>query len=180
MLKKPPLHIEPIRQWLMTYPGERTGIIFDIDGELFSLAGDTSDIPAHITQFPPSAIVGSDMIAPTNISNRFTKDTMGNTLVERKVQMQIYIRRFGFDDIKRLAVADFISDFLHWAAEETITGNAPKFGDTDRHKEQFEVTGGMKFSDVLDPSGSAPTGIEDYLFQLNITYFLFYDAQPLI
>jgi hypothetical protein len=161
-----------VREWLMTYPGEDAGIMFDIDGNLFTYQGGTSQIPANIIELPPSATVDTDMIAPTNIGNRRTKDIEGNTLVERTVQMSIYVRRFGFDDYRRQNVADFISDFIHWAEEQQIAELTPRFGDTDFHREEFNISGGMLWGTV-----EGQPGIQDYMFQLNIKYYLWYENQ---
>ena len=177
MIKPPVRHVERIREVISEYPGEGQ-IFFDIDQNIFTYKGNTTPDPKMIDVivFEGSTRHSGEMVAPTNIGQRITRDIEGNFLVERTVQTSIFVMRSGNAHRESLLeIADFIADFIHWTTEMYIENKIPKFGDTDLHNEEFILSGGMKWEDLKDQAG-----VETYMFQLNQRYFLFYENQQFI
>jgi predicted deacylase len=125
-----------------------------------------------VEQLDPHAFTGASMLSQTNINTSTWTNIKGGKTLTRNLSYTIFARLNGNDDFQRRQNVDFISDFHHWAAEEKLLGNVPRFGDFETFNEAFEISGGMFWEKI---EGSSD---EIYIAgQLRIAYQLKYETQ---
>jgi hypothetical protein len=159
--KQPVRHLQPVIDWLKTYPTWTAQFAIEYQGNM------TGDV--HIVDFPIWAGDGANLLSQTGVSTSETKDIMGGVVELVTINYNLFVRRWGNDDFGRRPTAEFLTDFPQWVREEVRNGTAPKFGDIDQWDEKIIITLGSKWDDVV-----TVTGLEDYLFQLQIQYRLDY------
>jgi hypothetical protein len=137
--------LEKLKTWLATYSGYDILSSFYVDY--------TDQIPSNGGVFP-SGIV--------EISRR--KDVLGNVSVLNQYNFGIYcvFTKAPGDDTSATTNADWISDFQEWVQEQSITGAAPKFGDS-LIEEKITAQNGMLY-------GATDEGLGTYMVQLSVQF----------
>lgn len=155
MIRKPPIrHIEKLKNWIETYPK------FNSDGFF------------QILEYMPLPYKSSNTLEPTKTSSTIHQDIVGEISVTRNLYLTLHARKFNIIDFTSEDIVEFLTDFQHWAIEEQILGNIPKFGNVDTDGELFEIVGALRWQDANEPLGT-----EDYIWQLHLQYKLTYKEE---
>ena len=138
-------NIEKIRSWLRTYTGFNILSTFQVDY--------TDQLPYNGGIFP------SGLVELSRI-----KDITGNIYVKNQLNFAIYyvFEKAPADDTGAAINAEWIADFQHWVQDQSITGQAPTFGD-DPRAEKITAQNGMMYA--AEEEGTAM-----YMVQLSVTY----------
>lgn len=144
--------LDKIRQWLATYPGH------DILGEFH--VDYTDQVPANGGVFPSGLV---------EVARR--TDIFGNTTVENQYNFGLYyvFEKAPDDDAGAVINADWIMDFQEWAQAQSITGQAPVFGDVPS-AERIMAQNGVLY-DATDE------GLATYMVQLSVRFFKKYEVE---
>lgn len=137
--------LEKVRKWLATYPE------FDILGTF--RVDHTDQIPANGGIFP------SGLVEIARVT-----DIFGNTTVENQYNFGLYyvFDKAPGDDVGATINADWIMGFQQWAQEQSVTGQAPVFGDVP-NAERIMAQNGVLYES--DEEGTAT-----YMVQLSIQF----------
>lgn len=137
--------LEKIREWLATYPG------YDILGKF--QVDYTDQIPANGGVFP------SGMMEVGRV-----RDIFGNVTVENQLNFGLYyvFEKAPGDDAGATINADWIMDFQEWVQAQSITGEAPAFGDVPRD-EQILAQNGVLYE-------ATDEGLATYMVQLSVRF----------
>ncbi len=143
--------LEKIKAWLATYPG------FDILGQF--RVDYTDQIPANGGVFPSGLV---------EISRR--TDICGNTTVENQYNFGLYyvFEKAPGDDAGATENADRIMGFQEWVQEQSVTGQAPIFGDVPR-EEQIMAQNGVMYE-------ATDEGTATYMVQLSVRFMKKYEV----
>ena len=137
--------LEKMREWLKTFPS------FDILG---SFQVDYTDRIPNVGSIAPEGL--------TEVSRR--KDIMGNTTVVNQYNFGLYfnLMKAPGDDAGALINADWLMEFQEWIQEQSITGEAPVFGDVP-NDEKITAQNGQLYQ--ADGEGTAV-----YMIQLSVQF----------
>lgn len=137
--------LEKIKTWLATYSG------FDILGKF--QVDYTDQMQANGGVFPSGLV---------EIERR--SDIFGNTTVENQYNFGLYyvFGKAPGDDAGATVNADWIMDFQEWVQAQSITGEAPVFGDVPRD-ERILAQNGILY-DATDE------GLATYMVQLSVRF----------
>lgn len=144
--------LERLRVWLGTYPGAAE--------HLSNMRVDYTDaLPGEFGVFPSGLV---------EISRR--RDIVGDTLVRNQYNFAIYVvfPKAPGDDAGALINADWVMDFQKWVQEQSITGNAPTFGNYSVRTETMSAQNGALF----EASGE---GLAMYMVQLSAVFSNYYE-----
>ena len=143
--------LEKIRAWIATFPG------FDILGHFYVDYADHAD-PGNGGVFPTGLV---------EVERR--EEILGNTTVTNQYNFGIYcvLAKADGDDVGASINADWVSDFQEWVQEQSITGMAPTFGNTD-DRETVRAQNGALY-DTGD-------GTATYMVQLSVQFKKFYEV----
>lgn len=137
--------LETIREWIAGYPGADILRKFSVDY--------TDQIPSNGGIFPSGLV---------EVSRR--QDIMGNTTVTNQYNFGLYyvFEKSPGDDVGAAENADWIMDFQEWVQEQSVTGQAPVFGDVPR-AEKITAQNGVMYD--ADGEGTAI-----YMVQLTVEF----------
>lgn len=92
------------------------------------------------------------------------KDIMGNATVENQLNFALYtvLEKSPNEDVGATANAEWLADFQSWVQEQSVTGNAPAFGDRPRN-ETIRAENGAIFA--ADSEGTAM-----YVVQISVRF----------
>lgn len=137
--------LEKIKTWLATYSG------FDILGKF--QVDYTDQVPANGGVFPSGLV---------EIERR--SDIFGNTTVENQYNFGLYyvFEKAPGDDAGATVNADWIMDFQEWVQAQSITGEAPVFGDVPRD-ERILAQNGILYN-------ATDEGFATYMVQLSVRF----------
>lgn len=135
--------LETIKEWVKSYPGHDILSEFSVDY--------TDQIPLNGGIFPSGLVELSR-----------SEDVNGNVLVENQYNFGLYylFEKSPGDDAGAEANADWIMDFQEWAQEQSLTGDAPQFGDETT---AIKAQNGVLYD--ADPEGTAT-----YMVQLSVSF----------
>lgn len=142
--------LSKIRDFVGKFPGADILSQFRVDY--------TDQIPANGGIFPSGLLEVSR-----------TKDIFGTVIVENQYNFGIYyvfVKDAG-DDIGATENADWIMDFQEWVQEQSITGNAPVFGDVP-NREKIVAQNGVMY-------GADEEGTAVYMVQLSVNFIKRYE-----
>ena len=137
--------LEKIRSWLATYEG------FDI---LDKFRVDYTDqVPANGGVFPSGLV---------EIERR--SDICGSITVENQYNFGLYyvFPKDPLDDVGATENADWIMDFQEWVQLQSLSGNAPVFGDFP-HSERVMAQNGVLYE-------ATEAGLATYMVQLSVRF----------
>lgn len=143
--------LERLKEWLNTYPGAE---------QLEQMRVDYTDaLPGQFGVFPSGLM---------EISRR--RDILGDTTVQNQYNFAIYIvfPKAPGDDVGALINADWVMDFQRWVQEQSVTGQAPTFGDVNQSRETISAQNGALF----EADGE---GLAMYMVQLSATFTNYYE-----
>ena len=137
--------LEKVRAWLSTYPD------FDI---LSAFQVDYTDQVPNNGGVYPSGMVEAER----------RRDIMGNTTVTSQYNFGLYyvFAKAPDDDAGATVNADWIMDFQEWVQEQSITGQAPVFGDIPQ-EERITAQNGVLYE-------ASEEGIATYMVQLSVQF----------
>ena len=137
--------IEKIRDFVKSYPGAEAIQSFHIDY--------TDQIPFNGGVFPSGLVEVSR-----------ARDILGNTIVTNQYNFGLYyvFEKSPGDDVGATENADWVMDFQEWVQKQSISGNAPTFGDEPR-SETITAQNGVLYS--ADEEGTAM-----YMVQLTVQF----------
>lgn len=137
--------LEKLRKWLATYPGYDILDQFQVDF--------TDQVPANGGVFPSGLV---------EIERR--PDIFGNVTVTNQYNFGLYyvFEKAPKDDVGATINADWIMDFQEWAQEQSITGQAPVFGDVPRD-ERISAQNGVLYE-------ATDEGLATYMVQLSVRF----------
>lgn len=137
--------LEKMVNWIKTYPG------YDI---LRDFQIDYADHIPNVGSLAPSGLV--------EIERR--TDIFGNTTVENQYNFGLYcvLPKAPGDDTGATINADWIMDFQEWAQVQSITGEAPVFGDMPRD-ERIMAQNGVLYE-------ATDEGLATYMVQLSVRF----------
>lgn len=137
--------LEKIREWLATYPGHDILSDFQVDY--------TDQIPANGGVFPSGLV---------EVSRR--KDVLGNTTVTNQYNFGLYyvFEKAPRDDTGATINADWIMEFQEWVQAQSITREAPVFGDVP-HQESVIAQNGVLYD-------ASEEGTATYMVQLSVKF----------
>lgn len=137
--------LEKIKTWLATYSGFDILERFQVDY--------TDQIPANGGVFPSGL---------EEITRR--TDIVGNSTVENQYNFGLYyvFLKAPGDDAGATINADWIMDFQEWAQAQSVTGEAPVFGDVPA-AERIIAQNGILY-DATDE------GLATYMVQLSVRF----------
>ena len=137
--------LEKIRSWLATFPD------FDI---LSSFSVDYIDraVPNNGGIFPDGLV---------EVERR--RDIMGNSTVTNQYNVGIYgvFAKPPGDDVGAVINADWVSGFQEWVQAQSVTGDAPTFGDVP-NAEKITAQNGMLYD--------TGEGTATYMVQLSVQF----------
>lgn len=139
--------LEKVRAWISTYPGYDILSGFQVDY--------TDQMTANSGGIFPSGLV--------EVSR--TKDITGTVTVTNQYNFALYytfIKSPG-DDVGATLNADWVMDFQEWVQAQSITGQAPVFGDRP-NSERIIAQNGTLYE--FDAEGTAL-----YAVQLSVQFF---------
>ena len=138
--------LEKIRKWIATYPGYDILADFQVDY--------TDQMTANSGGIFPSGLVevgrNADITGTTTVTNQY------NFALH-----YTFLKATG-DDVGATINADWIMDFQEWAQAQSITGQAPTFGDRPR-SERIIAQNGTLYE--FDADGTAL-----YAVQLSVQF----------
>ena len=134
-----------IKAWLATYPGYDILNQFRVDF--------TDQVPANGGVFPSGLV---------EIERR--SDIFGNVTVTNQNNFGIYFvfEKAPGDDAGAIINADWIMDFQEWVQAQSITGQAPVFGDVPR-AEHIAAQNGVLYE-------ATDEGLATYMVQLSVRF----------
>ena len=137
--------IEKIRDFVKSYPGAEAIQGFHIDY--------TDQIPFNGGVFPSGLVEVSR-----------ARDILGNTIVTNQYNFGLYyvFEKSPGDDVGATENADWVMGFQEWVQKQSISGNAPTFGDEPR-SETITAQNGVLYS--ADEEGTAM-----YMVQLTVQF----------
>lgn len=144
--------LEKIITWLGTYPGYDILSTFQVDF--------TDRVPANGGIFP------SGLVEVGRIS-----DILGTVLVTNQYNFGLYyvFEKADRDDVGATMNADWLMDFQEWVQEQSVTGQAPVFGDLPRDEKIMAQNGVMYATDE--------EGIATYMVQLSVQFKKTYEVK---
>lgn len=137
--------LEKIREFVKSYPGADILRDFQVDF--------TDQIPNNGGVFPNGLVeVGRKA------------DILGNTTVTNQYNFGLYyvFAKPPGDDAGAAINADWVMDFQEWVQEQSITGQAPAFGD-DPKKEKIIAQNGVLYA-------ADDEGLATYMVQLSVQF----------
>lgn len=137
--------LEKVREWLKEYPGY---------GKLKELNVDATSPQPSNGSLAPSGLVEISRVS----------DVLGNVIATNQNNFMLYLvfQKSPDDDIGSAENAQWVSDFQDWVQAQSITGNAPTFGDNKR-RETIKAQNGMLYGADMD-------GCAVYSVQLSVQY----------
>lgn len=137
--------IEKIRDFVKRYPGADIFRDFHVDY--------TDQIPCNGGVFPSGLV---------EISRR--RDILGNTTVINQYNFGLYyvFEKSPGDDVGAAENADWVMDFQEWVQKQSISGNAPIFGD-EPNSETITAQNGVLY-------GADKEGTAMYMVQLTVQF----------
>lgn len=137
--------LEKIKTWIATYPGFDILSQFQVDY--------TDQIPNNGGVYPSGLV---------EISRR--KDILGNVTVTNQYNFGLYyvFEKAPGDDTGATVNADWLMDFQEWVQEQSVTGQAPAFGDVSG-SERIMAQNGVLYE-------AADEGLATYMVQLSIQF----------
>lgn len=137
--------IEKIRDFVKRYPGADIFRDFHVDY--------TDQIPCNGGVFPSGLV---------EISRR--RDILGNTTVINQYNFGLYyvFEKSPGDDVGAAENADWVMDFQEWVQKQSISGNAPIFGD-EPNSETITAQNGVLY-------GADEEGTAMYMVQLTVQF----------
>lgn len=137
--------IEKIRDFVKRYPGADIFRDFHVDY--------TDQIPFNGGVFPSGLV---------EISRR--RDILGNTTVINQYNFGLYyvFEKSPGDDVGAAENADWVMDFQEWVQKQSISGNAPIFGD-EPNSETITAQNGVLY-------GADEEGTAMYMVQLTVQF----------
>lgn len=137
--------LEIIKNWLTVYPD------FDLLGQFHVDYVDR--VPANGGIFPAGLVELAR-----------TTDIMGNVTVSNQYNFSLYccFEKAPMDEIGALINADWLMAFQQWIQEQSVTGQAPVFGDAPQ-KEIITAQNGVLYA--ADEEGTAT-----YMVQLSVKF----------
>lgn len=144
--------LEKVRKWLATYPE------FDILGTF--RVDHTDQIPANGGIFPSGLV---------EVERR--KDIAGNVTITNQYNFGLYyvFDKAPGDDVGATINADWIMGFQEWAQEQSVTGQAPVFGDVPNEERIIAQNGVLYESDE--------EGTATYMVQLSVQFIKKYEVK---
>ena len=138
-------HLSQIREWIAAFPD------YDILSE-FSVDY-TDQIPNNGGIFPAGL---------TEVSRK--TDILGNVTVVNQESFGIYVNFYKApgDDAAAEVNQEWIADFQLWVQEQSVTGQAPIFGDIP-YTEKVTASSGALYA-------ASDEGLATYMVQLTINY----------
>lgn len=138
-------NLEKVKNWIATFPGYSDLEGFEVDY--------TDQIPSNGGMFP----AGTSEV-------RRTKDILGNVTVEKQLNFAIYyvFTKAPGDDAGATVNQEWIAEFQDWVEEQSVTGQAPVFGDIPL-RERIVASNGILYD-------ASEEGIGVYTVNLQITY----------
>lgn len=143
--------LEKIRLWLGTYPGYDILSTFQVDF--------TDQAPANGGIFPSGLV---------EVERR--QDIAGNVTVTNQHNFGLYyvFTKATQDDIGATTNADWLMGFQEWVQEQSVTGQAPIFGDVPRDEKIMAQNGVMYETDE--------EGVATYMVQLSVQFTRKYEV----
>ncbi|BAK99012.1 hypothetical protein OBV_18140 [Oscillibacter valericigenes Sjm18-20] len=137
--------LEKLKTWLATYSGYDILLNFHVDF--------TDQIPSTGGVFP-SGLVEVER----------HRDITGTTSVTNQYNFGLYyvFEKSPGDDIGAAINADWIMDFQEWVQEQSVTGQAPVFGDVP-NAEKITAQNGVLYD-------ASDQGTATYLVQLSVQF----------
>lgn len=144
--------LEKLKSWLATYPGYDILSAFRVDY--------TDQVPNNGGVFPSGLV---------EVERR--SDITGNVTVTDQYNFGLYyvFEKAAGDDIGASINADWIMDFQQWVQEQSVTGQAPVFGDVPS-KERIMAQNGVLYE--ADGGGTAT-----YMVQLSVQFIKKYEVK---
>lgn len=137
--------LEKIRDWLKTYPKWNETLYVDY----------TAAMPGNTGVFPQGV---------QELSRR--QDVMGNVTVQNRLSFNIMRITVGQQD--KEAQAAWLMDFQDWVQQQSMSGNAPTFGDLPAREKLWAEQGKLK--------GTSQTGTARYTVRLIAEFTKKYEA----
>lgn len=137
--------LEKIREFVKSYPGFDILSRFQVDY--------TDQIPNNGGVFPSGLV---------EISRK--KDILGNTTITDQYNFGLYyvFEKAPGDDTGATINADWLMDFQEWVQEQSVTGQAPVFGDVPREERIMAQNGVLYDAD--------DEGLATYMVQLSVQF----------
>ncbi len=137
--------LEKMTEWIKTYKGYDILSRFAID-YADNISPNSGLFPRGITQVAKHT------------------DVLGNTTVTNQTNFALYCTFYSpeEDTAQSEVNAGWVYDFQQWAQEQSITGKAPVFGNTDTETEEIRAENGALYS-LRD-------GTAVYVVQISATY----------
>lgn len=144
--------LEKIRAWLATYPDFNILSAFQVDY--------TDRIPSNGGIFPGGMV---------EVERR--KDIVGNTTATNQYNFGLYyvFTKAPGDDIGATINADWVMGFQDWVQEQSITGQAPIFGDVPT-EEKIQAQNGVLYE-------ANEEGTATYMVQLSVQFKKKYEVK---
>lgn len=138
-------NLEKVKNWIATFPGYSDLEGFEVDY--------TDQIPSNGGMFP----AGTSEV-------RRIKDILGNVTIEKQLNFAIYyvFTKAPGDDAGATVNQEWIAEFQDWVEEQSVTGQAPIFGDIPL-RERIVASNGILYD-------ASEEGIGVYTVNLQITY----------
>ncbi len=142
--------LEKLQKWLQTYPNADylTGFRVDYTDRL---PGQVGILPAGLTELSR------------------VKDLIGNVTVQNQYNFALYVvfQKAPGDDVGAQVNADWVMDFQRWVQAQSVTHQAPIFGNVDQQEETMRAQSGTLYE--CDDEGVAM-----YVVQLSAIYKLYF------
>lgn len=144
--------LENIKEWIVTFPGYDILNDFQVDY--------TDQIPANGGIFPSGLV---------EVSRR--RDILGNVSVTNQYNFGLYyvFEKSPGDDTGATINADWIMDFQEWVQEQSVTRQAPTFGDVP-NQEIIMAQNGVLY-------GADGEGTATYMVQLSVQFIKKYEVK---
>lgn len=143
--------LEKVRAWLKNYPGY---------SQLKDLTVDATDPRPSNGSVAPGGTV--------EIARK--KDILGNVTITNQLNFTLYFvfSKDPDDDVQAEKNAQWLMDFQDWVQAQSITGQAPVFGDAPK-RESVKAQNGTLF-------GADAEGCAVYAVQLSAQYIKIYEV----
>lgn len=144
--------IERIRSWLETYEGFDILDKFQVD---------------YISQLPNNGSIDPSGL----IEIERSQDIMGNVTVTNQYNFGLYyvFEKPPGDDIGAAINADWVMAFQEWVQGQSVTGQAPVFGDAP-HAERIMAQNGVLYE-------ATEEGLATYVVQLSVQFMKKYEVK---
>lgn len=145
--------LEKIIAWIATYPGYDILSSFQVDY--------TDKVPNNGGVYPAGLV---------EIERR--SSIMGVITVTNQYNFGLYyvFAKAPEDDIGASINADWIMDFQEWVQEQSVTGQAPTFGDVPREEKIMAQNGVMYETEGKE-------GVATYMVQLSVQFKKIYEVK---